>query len=90
MALVTKDSKNRVSLGSNTNADHFIREVDEHGRIIFTPQVLVSQEIYENSVLKLSDNDRNHFIEALLNEKPKRNTALTKALNRHDNKFGKK
>jgi len=85
MALVSRDNKNRVSLGSAVNAEHFKREIDERGRIIFTPQVLIEQEVYENSVLKLADEDRNRFIEALL-QPPVRNAALTKALKRHDKK----
>jgi hypothetical protein len=89
MAIVTKDSKNRVSLGTNVAAEHFTREIDSRGRIIFTPQVLVSQDVYEHSVLKLSDDDRNRFVSALI-EKPKRNAALTKALKRHDENHRKK
>ncbi|MBO9665486.1 MAG: DUF1778 domain-containing protein [Bdellovibrio sp.] len=88
MALVTKDSKNRVSLG-NVSAEHFIREIDERGRIIFTPQVMVDMDVYENSVIKLNDADRDRFIAALTSP-PKRNAALTKALHKHDKKHGKK
>ncbi len=89
MDIVTKDNKNRVSLGPNVTSELFIREVDQLGRIIFTPQVLVNQEVYENSILKLTDEDRNRFIEAL-SEKPKRNAALNKALQRHDKKLKSK
>ncbi len=85
MSIVAKDSKNRVSLGPKVSSDHFIREVDERGRIIFTPQVLVDKEVYDVSILKLSDEDRSRFVEALLQE-PQRNSALTNALHRHDKK----
>lgn len=84
MALIQKDSKNRVSLGSAVNADLFSREVDDRGRIIFTPQVAVPKDIYDSTIL-LDNATRDKFVNALLST-PIRNEAFQKA----EEKFNKK
>ena len=78
MSLVQKDSKNRVSLGADVDATYFMKEVDERGRIILTPQVLVDKDEYEEKIISLSDVDRERFVTALM-AKPVRNEAFTKA-----------
>jgi hypothetical protein len=77
-ALVQKDSKNRLPAGTEIEGTYFVREVDDRGRIIFTPQVLVPKDEYEEKIITLSDHDRNRFVECLLNP-PKRNQAFKKA-----------
>lgn len=78
--VVQKDSRNRVSLGSDIQDTHFTREIDSDGRIIFTPCVLVPKNEYEEyqEHIVLNDNDRDNFIAALRN-KPARNATFTKA-----------
>ncbi|OFZ25202.1 MAG: hypothetical protein A2381_12235 [Bdellovibrionales bacterium RIFOXYB1_FULL_37_110] len=79
-SVVQKDSRNRVSLGSDVRDTHFTREVDSEGRIIFTPCVLVPKNEYEEyqEHIVLNDKQRDNFVAALLN-KPARNKAFTKA-----------
>lgn len=78
--VVQKDSRNRVSLGSDSQDTHFTREIDAKGRIIFTPCVLVPKDEYEEyqEHIVLNDAQRDNFVAALLN-KPARNDAFKKA-----------
>ena len=84
--VVQKDSKNRVSIGTDVDGTHFTREVDERGRIIFTPQVLMAKDEYEEKIINLADLDRDRFINALLT-KPIRNEAFQKAKNEFNKKY---
>jgi hypothetical protein len=77
-ALVHKDSKNRLPVGTEVEGTYFLREVDERGRIIFTPQVLVPKDEYEEKMITLSDQERDSFVQSLL-ATPVRNTAFKKA-----------
>ena len=77
-ALVQKDSKNRLPVGPEVDGTYFLREVDERGRIIFTPQVLVPKDEYEDRIITLGDSERDRFVECLLLA-PKRNAAFKKA-----------
>jgi hypothetical protein len=76
--LVQKDNKNRVQLGTDVKDSHFIREVDERGRIIFTPQVLVPKDEYQERLFVLDDAQRDMFVSLLL-DRPSRNEAFRKA-----------
>jgi hypothetical protein len=76
--LVQKDKKNRVQLGTEVKDSHFIREVDERGRIIFTPQVLVPKDEYQERLFVLDDAQRDMFVSLLL-DRPSRNEAFRKA-----------
>lgn len=84
--LVQKDSKNRVSLGADVGDTHFLREVDERGRIIFTPQVLIPKDEFEEKIITLTDPDRDKFVTALLTT-PVRNEAFKKAKNEFNKKY---
>jgi hypothetical protein len=87
MALVQKDSKNRVSLGTAIDAELFSREVDERGRIIFTPQVTAPKDIYD-STIKLDNDARDRFVTALL-ATPVRNEAFKRAEEKFNKKYRK-
>jgi hypothetical protein len=87
MALIQKDSKNRVSLGVGIDADLFSREVDERGRIIFTPQVTMAKDVYD-STIKLDNAARDRFVNALLST-PVRNEAFQKAEAKFNKKYKK-
>lgn len=87
MALVQKDSKNRVSLGPSVDAELFSREIDERGRIIFTPQVVVAKDVYDSSI-KLDNEARDKFVAALL-ATPMRNEAFRKAEAKFNKKYKK-
>lgn len=76
-ALVQKDSKNRLPAGTEVEGTYFLREVDERGRIIFTPQVLVPKDEYEDKIITLNDHERDIFVQSLLTA-PVRNSALGK------------
>lgn len=76
--IVQKDNKNRVQLGTEVKDTHFIREIDERGRIIFTPQVFIPKDEYQEKVLVLDDAQRDIFVSLLL-DKPSRNEAFRKA-----------
>ena len=76
--LVQKDNKNRVQLGTEIKDSHFIREVDERGRIIFTPQVLVPKDEYQERLFVFDDAQRDMFVSLLL-DRPVRNEAFRKA-----------
>jgi hypothetical protein len=76
--LVQKDNKNRVQLGTEVKDSHFIREIDERGRIIFTPQVLVPKDEYQERLFVLDDAQRDMFVNLLL-DRPSRNEAFRKA-----------
>lgn len=86
--IVQKDSRNRVSLGSDVQDTHFTRDIDPEGRIIFTPCVLVPKNEYEEyrEHIVLNDSDRDNFIAALLN-RPARNTAFAKAKKAFQKKY---
>lgn len=84
--LVQKDSKNRVSIGADVGDTHFLREVDERGRIIFTPQVLIPKDEFEEKIITLTDPDRDKFVTALLTT-PVRNEAFQKAKNEFNKKY---
>ncbi len=84
--LVQKDSKNRVHLGSEIESTHFTREIDDRGRIILTPQVLVSQDEYEEKFIVLSDEQREVFVQAMLSP-PARSAAFNKAQNEFRKKY---
>lgn len=85
-ALVQKDSKNRLPAGTETEGTYYVREVDDRGRIIFTPQVLIPKDEYEDKIITLNDQDRNRFVESLL-AAPKRNTAFKKAQEQFNKKY---
>jgi hypothetical protein len=76
--IVQKDSKNRLPAGTLAKDTLYSREVDERGRIIFTPQIVMPREEYEEKVLTLNNEDRDRFINSLMNP-PKRNQAFKKA-----------
>ena len=76
--IVQKDNKNRVQLGTEVKDSHFIREIDERGRIIFTPQVLVPKDEYQERLVVLDDAQRDMFVGLLL-DRPSRNEAFRKA-----------
>jgi hypothetical protein len=84
--VVQKDSKNRVSIGTDVEGTHFTREVDERGRIIFTPQVFMAKDEYEEKIINLADHDRDKFMNALLT-KPIRNEAFQKAKREFNKKY---
>ncbi len=84
--LVQKDSKNRVSIGTDTDVSYFTREVDERGRIIFTPQVVMPKDEYEEKIISLADADRDRFI-AALSMQPERNEAFNKAQDEFNKKY---
>jgi hypothetical protein len=84
--LVQKDSKNRVSIGTDVGDTHFLRDVDERGRIIFTPQVLIPKDEFEEKIITLTDPDRDKFVAALLTT-PVRNEAFQKAKNEFNKKY---
>jgi hypothetical protein len=86
MGLVQKDSKNRIAIGSEVSATYFMKEIDERGRIILTPQVVVPKEEYEEKIISLADIDRDRFVEALTN-KPVRNEAFKKAKDEFNKKY---
>jgi hypothetical protein len=77
-SLVQKDSKNRLPVGTEVEGTYFLREVDERGRVIFTPQVLVPKDEYEERLVTLNDTDRDRFVESLLSI-PVKNSAYKKA-----------
>jgi hypothetical protein len=85
--LVQKDSKNRVSIGTDTDVSYFTREVDERGRIIFTPQVVMPKDEYDEKIISLADVDRDRFVTALLSAQPIRNEALRKATDEFNKKY---
>lgn len=87
-SLVQKDSKNRLPVGPEVEGTYFLREVDERGRVIFTPQVLMAKDEYEEKIIKLNDADRDHFVESLLST-PQRNTAYKKAKEEFKKKYKK-
>ncbi len=87
-ALVQKDSKNRLPAGSEVKETHFLREIDERGRIIFTPQVLIAKDEYEEKIITLNDQQRDLFIQSLLST-PTRNSAFKKAKNDFKRKYNK-
>jgi len=84
--LVQKDSKNRISIGTDTDVTYFTREVDERGRIIFTPQVVIPKDEYEDKIISLADADRDRFITAL-SAQSIRNEALSKAKDEFNKKY---
>ncbi|MDD4976912.1 MAG: hypothetical protein PHY93_21345 [Bacteriovorax sp.] len=84
--LVQKDSKNRVSIGTDTDVTYFTRELDERGRIIFTPQVVVPKDEYEEKIISLADVDRDRFITAL-SAQPVRNEAFNRAQDEFNKKY---
>jgi hypothetical protein len=84
--LVQKDKKNRVSIGTDTDVSYFIREVDERGRIIFTPQVVMPKDEYEEKIISLADVDRDRFI-AALSMQPVRNEAFNRAQAEFNKKY---
>jgi hypothetical protein len=77
-SLVQKDKKNRLPVGPEVEGTYFLREIDERGRVIFTPQVLVPKDEYDNKLITLSNSERDRFVESLL-ATPKRNAAFKKA-----------
>jgi hypothetical protein len=77
-ALVQKDKKNRLPAGSEVEGTYFIREVDERGRVIFTPQVLMAKDEFEERLITLNNAERDRFVESLLSA-PQRNAAYKKA-----------
>lgn len=76
--IVHKDNKNRVQLGPEVKDTHFTREIDERGRIIFTPQMLIPKDDYQERLLVLDDAQRDVFVGLLL-DSPARNEAFRKA-----------
>lgn len=86
MSLVQKDSKNRVVIGTEVSATYFTKEIDERGRIILTPQVIVPKDEYEEKIITLADVDRDRFVEALM-AKPVRNEAFKKAKEEFNKKY---
>ncbi len=76
--LVNKDSKNRLPAGPEVEGTYFLREIDERGRIIFTPQILVPKNEYEEKIITLNDQERDVFVQSLL-AAPDRNSAFKKA-----------
>ena len=84
--LVQKDSKNRLPAGPECDGVYYSREIDERGRIIFTPQVLIDKDEYESKIITLLDKDRDLFIESLLNV-PAKNDAFKKAKAKFKKKY---
>jgi hypothetical protein len=84
--LVQKDSKNRLPVGTEVEGTYFIREVDERGRIIFTPQVLVPKDEYEEKIITLNDHERDVFVQSLLADST-RNAAFKKAKDEFRKKY---
>ena len=87
-SLVQKDSKNRLPVGPEVEGTYFLREVDERGRVIFTPQVLMAKDEYEDKIIRLNDAERDRFTEALLST-PQRNAAYKKAKEEFNKKYKK-
>jgi hypothetical protein len=85
-ALVQKDKKNRLPVGPDVEGVYFIREVDERGRVIFTPQVLVAKDEFEERLITLNDTERDRFVESLLSV-PQRNVAYKKAKDDFNRKY---
>lgn len=86
MSLVQKDSKNRVVIGAEVSATYFTKEIDERGRIILTPQVMVPKDEYEEKIIALADVDRDRFVEALM-ARPVHNEAFKKAKEEFNKKY---
>lgn len=84
--LVQKDTKNRLPAGSDSDSTYYTREIDERGRIIFTPQVVVSKEVYDESLIVLNDDERDRFVTALMSP-PVRNSAFTNAKAEFNKKY---
>ena len=85
-SLVQKDNKNRLPAGSETAGTYYLREVDERGRIIFTPQVVMAKDEFEERLIVLSDEERDRFVTSLLSA-PKRNAAFKKAKDEFNKKY---
>ena len=85
-ALVQKDKKNRLPVGPEVEGTYFIREVDERGRVVFTPQVLVAKDEFEERLITLNDAERDRFVESLLSA-PQRNAAYKNAKANFDKKY---
>ncbi|GEM_PF-3359077 len=85
-ALVQKDKKNRLPVGPEVEGTYFLREVDERGRVIFTPQVLVPKDEFEERLVMLNDTERDRFVESLLSA-PQRNVAYKKAKDDFNRKY---
>ncbi|MAZ46929.1 MAG: hypothetical protein CME65_00105 [Halobacteriovoraceae bacterium] len=84
--LVQKDSKNRLPAGPESDGSHFTREIDDRGRIIFTPQVLIDKDEYESKIITLLDSERDLFVESLL-KTPVRNDAFKNAKTKFQKKY---
>jgi hypothetical protein len=85
-SLVQKDRKNRLPVGTEVEGTYFLREVDERGRVIFTPQVLVPRDEYEDKLITLNDSERDRFVESLLSA-PKRNATYKRAKDEFNKKY---
>lgn len=85
-ALVQKDSKNRLPVGREVEGTYFMREVDERGRIIFTPLVMVPKDEFEERLITLNDEERDRFVTSLMSA-PKRNEAFKKAKAEFNKKY---
>lgn len=77
-ALVQKDKKNRLPAGPEAEGTYYTREIDEQGRIIYTPQVMVPKSDFEERLITLTDSERDLFVESLM-ATPVRNAAFKKA-----------
>lgn len=84
--LVHKDSKNRLPVGTEVEGTYFLREIDDRGRIIFTPQILVPKDEYEEKIITLNDQERDVFVQSLL-ATPVRNSAFEKARDEFNKKY---
>lgn len=85
-ALVHKDNKNRLPAGTEVEGTYFLREIDDRGRIIFTPQVLVPKDEYEEKLITLNDQERDLFVQSLL-AAPVRNSTFKKAKSEFNKKY---
>lgn len=85
-SLVQKDNKNRLPAGPESTGTLYLREIDERGRIIFTPQVVMAKDEFEERLIVLSDEERDRFVTSLLSA-PKRNEAFKKAKDEFNKKY---